>query len=182
VVFRTPHSLALVGNTSKPKRVSGADTYDEKAMSGQSALGAPVNSPLRFTDAITAGNPNRPTPDHLVHDFEQPDDCVACCLRGQSLGWGSPVVYFFDRAAWWGGLAGVGATSGTCARQRWLRVWHFSGGPAGLGSPVGDFLERPAVRATVGATSGACAPTVAIGLAASAVCPRWVVSNRGSVS
>jgi hypothetical protein len=32
VVFRTPHSLALVGNTSKPKLVSGADTYDEKAM------------------------------------------------------------------------------------------------------------------------------------------------------
>jgi hypothetical protein len=39
---------------------------------------------------------------------------------------------------------------------------------------VGDFLERvdwSAVRATVGATSGAGAPTVAIGLAASAVAP-----------
>ena len=83
-------------------------------------------------------------------------------------------MYFFDRAAWWGGLAGVGATSGTCARQRWLRVWHFSGGPAGLRSPVGDFLEWVAwlaVRATVSATSGAGAPTVAMGLAASAVAP-----------
>jgi hypothetical protein len=48
VVFRTPHSLALVGNTSKPKRVSGADTYDENAMSGQSAPGRQPNSALRL--------------------------------------------------------------------------------------------------------------------------------------
>src|SRR5258708_18500706 len=115
VVFRTPHSLALVGNTSKPKLVSGADTYDEKAMSGQSASRAARCILLEVANAITAGNPNRPPPDHLVHDFEQPHDCVACCLRGQSLGWGSPVVYFFNRAVWWGGLAGVGATSGAAA-------------------------------------------------------------------
>ena len=31
-VFRTPHSLALVGDTGKPKVVSGANTYDEKGM------------------------------------------------------------------------------------------------------------------------------------------------------
>src|SRR5713226_4840868 len=140
-------------------------------MSGQSALGPPGEFCLEVADLITVGNPNRPTPDHRVHDFEPPDDGGACCLRGQSLGWGSPVVYCFDWAAWWGGLAGVGATSGTCARQRWLRVGHFSGGPAGLGSPGGDFLEWVAwlaVRATVSATSGAGAPTVAMGLAASA--------------
>jgi hypothetical protein len=54
------------------------------------------------------------------------------------LGCGSPVVYFCDRAAWWGGLAGVGATLGTCARQRWLWAWYFSGGPRWVVSNQGS--------------------------------------------
>jgi hypothetical protein len=48
------------------------------------------------------------------------------------------------------------------------------GGPTGPCSPVGDFLEWVAwlaVRATVSATSGTGAPTVAMRLAASAVAP-----------
>jgi hypothetical protein len=36
-VLRTPHSLALEGNTSKPKVVSNRDTDDEKAMPGKVA-------------------------------------------------------------------------------------------------------------------------------------------------
>ena len=49
------------------------------------ALGPPGEFCFEVADAITAGNPNRPTPDHLVHDLEPHDDSarLAACA-GQS--------------------------------------------------------------------------------------------------
>ena len=79
VVFRTPHSLALVGNTSKPKVVSSVDTYDEKAMPGQSrwdrrgtagetrrltALDAAINHGFRLVQ--TAGRHCKCATSHVV--------------------------------------------------------------------------------------------------------------------
>jgi hypothetical protein len=52
VVLQTPHSLALVGNTSKPKVLSSSSTYDQKAMPGQAAW--TVNETcFEVVDAIT---------------------------------------------------------------------------------------------------------------------------------
>ena len=104
------------------------------------ALGPPSEFCFEVADAITAGNPNRPTPDHLVHDLEPHDDCVAGCLRGPVLGWGSPVGDCLEWVAWLAGRATVSATSG---------AWASNGGYG-----FGSFRRWP----------------------------RWVVSNRGSVS
>src|ERR1035441_1631025 len=104
------------------------------------ALGPPGEFCFEVADVITAGNPNRPTPDHLVHDLEPHDDCVAGCLRGPVLGWGSPVGDCLEWVAWLAGRATVSATSG---------AWASNGGYG-----FGSFRRWP----------------------------RWVVSNRGSVS
>jgi hypothetical protein len=107
---------------------------------------------------------------------------LAACA-GSPLAGVRPVVYLFDRAAWWAAWlasaqrrapvpanGGYGFSTSAVAPPDWVRL--------------GDFLERvdwPAVRATVGATSGACAPTVAIGLAASAVAPMGLFQTETMV-
>jgi hypothetical protein len=101
VVFRTPHSLALVGNTSKPKLVSGADTYDEKAMSGQSALGPPVNSALRLL--TRSPRAIQIAPCQTIWSTISNNLTTAWLAACADSPWAGvrPVVYLFDRAAWW---------------------------------------------------------------------------------
>ena len=53
-VVRTPHSLALGEDTSKPKVVSGADTYDEQAMPRAGAAMTVKNFWSRMAEAMTA--------------------------------------------------------------------------------------------------------------------------------
>src|SRR5450759_2002630 len=96
---------------------------------------------FEVADGITAGNPNRPTPDHLVHDFEQPDDCVACCLPGSPWAGVRPWCTSLTGRPGWrrrnvGHLCPPTVATGL-ALQRWPRRTAFAGGRLlGMGSLV----------------------------------------------
>src|ERR1035441_8560246 len=125
VFFRTPHSLALGGNTSKPKVVSSLDTSDERRCPGKASRTA-GECCFEVADAITwASKISQPKPFMTTAWLN--------CLRGQF--WAGVRLGRLLGNAWLCEPAGPPVQRWGPVRQRWIRFGSSSDGLTGYFKP-----------------------------------------------